>query len=416
MKIAIIGSGISGLAAAYRLDQEHEIHVFEASDHIGGHTWTIPVEQDGTVWPVDTGFVVFNQETYPGLCTLFEELDIEYRETSMSFSVQCPRTGFAYQGSGLGGYYATPFSLLSPAHHLMLRDITRFHRDSRRFMDSGDQTTTLDEWIGQQRYGKNFRERYLYPIGSSIWSCARSEFANFPARFVIEFMLNHRMLQIRNRPVWRTVVGGSSSYVTKMQQRMRASFHPATPVQSVRRQKDDVRISIDGQSELGFDHVIMACHADQSLELVQDPDPVETQLLKCFPYASNDVVLHTDSDLLPRRRRARASWNYLLGDGDKPATITYDMSRLQGLDSRDPFCITLNSTELINPDRILRRFQTSHPTYHEMRADAQGRHDELINLDGISYCGAYWGYGFHEDGYQSGARVARQLLASAARS
>ena len=409
MKIAVIGSGIAGLTAAYRLNDRHEIHLFEAMDHLGGHTRTVPVEDGDRIWNVDTGFVVFNTETYGGLCGLFDELDIDCRESCMSFSVHCPRTGFEYQGSGLGGYYASATSLLSPAHHLMLRDINRFHGAARRFLEDPDPDVTLDQWVVRGRYGRAFRERYLFAIGASIWSCPQDVFASFPAAFVLAFMANHRMLQIRNRPIWRTVVGGSDRYVAAIEARLRGPIHRRTPVRSVSRNPGGPTIQLASGERRTFDHVILACHADQARSLVDHPEPEERRILDCFPYTDNDVVLHTDDRLLPRRRRARASWNFRLGAGDDPPAVTYDMSRLQGLASSRAYCITLNATELIRPEHILLRFTTAHPTYHALRADAQGRHRDLIDRRGISYCGAYWGYGFHEDGYQSGLRVAEHL-------
>lgn len=406
MKIAVVGSGVAGLTAACRLDGDHEVHLFESQSHAGGHTRTIQVESHGSTWPVDTGFVVFNSETYPGLCGLFDSLGLERRQTTMSFSVTCPRTGFEYQGSGLSGFFAQRRNLVNPVHHLMLRDIIRFHKDSTILLETDDDQSTLDEWIARRGYGEAFRNRYLLPIGASIWSCSRSDFGKFPARFVIEFMTNHRMLQIRNRPVWETLSGGSDRYVRALLSTFTGQLHLDTAVVKVRRTGTGADLSIESQGWRSFDHVVMACHADQALELVEAPDSVEASLLECFPYSSNLVTLHTDRSRLPRRPAARAAWNYLLGEEGAPASITYDMSRLQGLDSPEPFLVTLNQDGTLEDSRILLEFETAHPTYHSMRAEAQKRHQEMIDRDGISYCGAYWGYGFHEDGYQSGLRAA----------
>ena len=406
MKIAVIGSGIAGLTAASQLDKDHDVHLFEAQSHAGGHTRTIPIEAHGRTWPVDTGFVVFNTETYPGLCRMFDSLGLQRRETTMSFSVRCPRTGFEYQGAGLSGFFASRRNLLNPSHHLMLRDIVRFHKDARSLLATNDDTMTLDDWISARGYGKAFRNRYLLPIGASIWSCSRRDFGQFPARFVIEFMTNHRMLQIRNRPVWQTLAGGSDRYVEAMLKTFDGQLHLDSAVQKIRRTETGVDLNIDSSGWASYDHAILACHADQALNLLESPDRTESELLECFPYSPNVVTLHTDQRRLPRRPAARAAWNYLLGDEEEPASITYDMSRLQGLDSPEPFLVTLNDNGTLDESKILLEFETSHPTYHAMRATAQARHDEMIDRRHLSYCGAYWGYGFHEDGYQSGLRAA----------
>ena len=411
MKIAVVGSGIAGLAAAWRLSDAHEIEIFEAADHIGGHTHTVPVEEDGKIWNVDTGFVVFNERTYPGLCAFFDELGVASRSSCMSFSVKCSDTGLEYQGSSLSGYFAKRRSLFSPAHVGMLLDIQRFHRHAYAWLSSNAiDDRGIGQWVQDHGLGKALLNRYLLPIGSAIWSCGVGDFSSFPARFVLEFMANHGMLQIRNRPVWRTVEGGSSSYVSALRGAMDVKMHTNTPVRSVKRFSTGVQLATDQDSEINFDHVIMAVHADDAMRIVQSPDPVETELLSSFPYTSNDIVLHQDTSILPLNPKAWASWNYLLNASNTSASVTYDMSRLQGLTSQKPMLVTLNATEGISPEHIISRWTTGHPTYHAMRGSAQQRHIEMIDRDGISYCGAYWGYGFHEDGYQSGMRVSRALL------
>ena len=411
MKIAVVGSGIAGLAAAWRLSDAHDIEIFEASDHIGGHTHTVPVEEDGKTWNVDTGFVVFNERTYPGLCAFFDELGVKSRSSCMSFSVKCSDTGLEYQGSSLSGFFATRRSLCSPAHVGMLFDIQRFHRHAHTWLRSNAiDDRGIGQWVQDHGLGQALLERYLLPIGSSIWSCGVSDFASFPARFVLEFMANHEMLQIRNRPIWRTVEGGSSAYVSALCAAMDVKMHLNTPVRSVRRVMNGVQLETDSDSEIHFDHVIMAVHADDAMNIVSSPDAVEAELLSSFPYTSNDIVLHQDTTILPKNPKAWASWNYLLDASNTSASVTYDMSRLQGLQSSRPMLVTLNAAEEIAADKVISRWTTGHPTYHAMRGAAQERHAEMIDREGISYCGAYWGYGFHEDGYQSGMRVSRALL------
>ncbi|MCH2148537.1 MAG: FAD-dependent oxidoreductase [Phycisphaerales bacterium] len=407
MRIAIIGSGIAGLSAAWHLGGSHDVTVFESANRPGGHAWSVDLDGEA----VDLGFMVYNTVTYPGITQLFSALDVHSRESTMSFAVRSSAAEFEYQGSSLNGFFARRRSLLSLRHWNMLRGIMRFNRVAARQLehDRSGIEGSFGEWCEVNRIGKAVRERFLRPIGSAMWSCSTRAFDDFPAVFVLGFMGNHRMLQLRGRPVWRTVVGSSRAYVESMLAASRFTLHCDHAVQRVTRASSGAKVQCAGRDPMHFDHVVLACHADQAIELVEGADETELQLLSQFPYTANDVVLHRDESLLPRRDRARASWNYLLDEGGSSSIITYDLRRLQGLRSSAPVLVTLNGTDRIKPEAILQRHVMRHPAYAAGAYDAQQRHEALIDRDGLSYCGAYWGWGFHEDGFASGKRVADVL-------
>lgn len=407
MRIAIVGTGIAGLCAARVLSRRHDITVFEAADRIGGHTHTVPVEEGGRVIPVDTGFIVFNRENYPNLCRLFDELGVASRASDMSFSVHCERTGTEYNGSSPGQVFAQRANLLRPAFWGMLRDILRFHDDARLALQRGlPDTETVAGFVAARGYGTRFMEHYLEPLGASLWSCPAQRFRRFPMRFVLDFLSNHRMLQVQDRPVWRTVCGGSSAYIAPLVAPFAARILTATPVTRVRREGRGVCVHTATGRAGYFDEVVLATHADQSLALLADADREERALLHQFPYQRNEAVLHTDTGRLPDRRAAWASWNYRI-----PATpgaevaVTYNMNMLQGLDAAATYCVSLNQGHAIRPETVLRRIVYQHPVFQPGRDAAQGRHGEFIRRRGVSLCGAWWGYGFHEDGVRSGLAV-----------
>lgn len=414
MKIAIIGSGISGLVTAYHLHAQHEVTLFEANDYVGGHTHTVDVEIEGEQLALDTGFIVFNNWTYPHFTRLLEELHVRSQPTTMSFSVCDERTGLEYNGHSLDTLFAQRRNLLRPSFYRMLGDILRFNQHAARIAGDRDDGATVGEFLRRYRYSRSFAEHYLLPMGAAIWSCPVGAFHEFPIRFIAEFYYNHGLLSIWRRPTWRVVSGGSRTYVQALIQEFRERIRLRAPVRAVRRLADCVQLQAGNDSPLAFDHVIFACHSDQALRILgDDATPTERELLSAFPYSRNVAVLHTDTSLLPRTRKAWASWNYRLGGGpDTPPSVTYNMNLLQGLRSRHTFCVTLNDTDRIAPGRVLQQFEYHHPVFTTHRAAAQARHAELINAHRTSFCGAYWRNGFHEDGVVSALAVVQGLRAA----
>lgn len=417
MKIAVIGAGISGLTAALHLQSAHEVDLLEAADYAGGHTHTHTVSLAGQTLAVDSGFIVFNRTTYPHFSALLDDLGVPSQPTEMSFSVRCQRSGLEYAGSGLNGLFAQRTNLLRPAFWRLLVDWVRFNRQAHELLPGLEETLTVDQFFAQHRYSEIFRERYFLPLGSAVWSCPRQAFGAFPIRLVLEFYRNHGMLALPGRIRWRVIQGGSQRYVQALLQRLHRGVELRTAVQAVQRRGTHVAVHLAGQPSRRYDHVVLACHADQALRLIGDQaTPREREILAAFPYQKNDAVLHTDTSLLPRSPRAWASWNYLLpADSSALATVTYDLTRLQSLPVRQRLLVTLNADERIDPRKVLRRMVYHHPVFDARRGAMQRRHRELIDHHGLSYCGAYWGHGFHEDGVVSALAVAAVLAPPAGR-
>ena len=408
MRIAIIGSGISGLTCAYLLNRQHDVIVFEASDWIGGHSHTVDVELKGERFAIDTGFIVFNDWTYPNFIRLLDQLGVASQPTEMSFSVQDPHTGTEYNGNNLNSLFAQRRNLMSPGFWGMLRDIVRFNREALRDLDEQRiaADTTLGAYLRQNRYGRRFIEHYIVPMGSAIWSMSLGDMQRFPLRFFVRFCKNHGLLSVTHRPQWRVISGGSRSYVAALSAGFFEHIRLNCPVHRVERDRAGVIVSSAAGNER-FDSVVFACHSDQALHLLAAPSQAEREILGALRYAENDVVLHTDTRLLPNRRLAWASWNYRLGGSTRqPAAVTYNMNILQGLQSDTTFCVSLNQTENIDPGKILEHFRYAHPQYSQAGLDAQVRWQELQGTQNSYYCGAYWANGFHEDGVVSALRVA----------
>ena len=409
MKIAIIGSGISGLTAAYLLNRQHDISVFEASSWVGGHTHTVDVQVDGRHYAIDTGFIVFNDWTYPNFIELLNQLGVTYQPTEMSFSVCDPVSGVEYNGNTLNSLFAQRRNLLSPPFWGMLRDILRFNREA---VDDLQQQRiasdlSLGSYLQQRGYGERFIQHYIVPMGAAIWSMSLADMLNFPLQFFLRFFKNHGLLSVTDHPQWQVIKGGSSSYVAPLSASFAERIRLQCAVQRVERDATGVTLYSSAGSER-FDKVVFACHSDQALQLLAEPSATEQQILGALPYADNDVVLHTDTRLLPKRPLAWASWNYRLGGPtSQPAALTYNMNILQGLRSDTTFCVSLNQTDAIDPSKILARYTYAHPQYSLAGVAAQARWEELLGANHSYFCGAYWANGFHEDGVVSGLRVAR---------
>ena len=414
MRIAIVGAGISGLVCAHLLHRDHELVVFEATDRAGGHANTVHVQTDTGAYDLDTGFIVFNDRNYPQFERLLGELGVATQPSQMSFGVS-DGVDFEYNGSSLNGLFATRGNMLAPSFHRMIADLVRFNRDARRLLAS-EESPSLREWLAQRRYSRVFVERLIVPQASAVWSADPAQMWSLPARFLVEFFDNHGMLGFRDRPRWLTITGGSRTYVEALTRPWHERLAFCTPVREVARHPDHVTVSARGREPDRFDAVVFATHSDQALALLADPSERERELLGAIPYQTNEAVLHTDRSLLPRRRRAWASWNYHLDTGvtvvtgvTGRCTVTYHMNRLQSLRADREFCVTLNRTAAIDPERIIAVMRYAHPVYTPAGVAAQSRHREISGRNRTHYCGAYWGWGFHEDGVQSALRVAREI-------
>jgi uncharacterized protein len=408
MKIAIVGTGVSGLVAAHRLHPQHEITVYEAEARIGGHTHTVAVDDPaGERW-IDTGFIVFNDRNYPNFEALLRELEVPSQPSHMSFSVSDGRGGFEYSGTPWG-LFARPAHLASPSFLRMLREWRRFNREAKSLIGTNGTSPSLGHWLEQHGFSEQFVNRLIVPQASAVWSADPAQMWEFPASFMAEFFENHGMYSLRDRPGWRTVSGGSRSYVAAITEPWRDRVRLGAPVQRIERLPGCVRIEAEGCESEEFDQVVVASHSDQALAMLADATEAEREVLGAIPYQRNEAILHTDRGLMPRRRAAWSSWNFHLTDQPAAATtVTYWMNHLQRLPrgTRD-YLLTLNRADAIDPAKVLRRFTYDHPVYTAAGIAAQRRHGEISGLDNRThYCGAYWGWGFHEDGVVSGLRVA----------
>ena len=409
MRVAIVGAGVSGLVTAHLLQRTHEVTVFEAAGYAGGHANTVTVETETGVHDVDTGFVVFNDRNYPRFERLLARLNVPSQPSTMSFSVSDESGDFEYSSASPNGLFANRAHLVTPSFHRMIADLARFNRDARALLTSREDPS-LGRWLEERGYSRAFVERLIVPQVSAVWSADPAQLWSFPARFLVEFFDNHGMLGFGGRPHWRTIRGGSRRYVDALIRPIASRLRLGTPVGAVHRHDDHVTVTTGRNGPERFDEVVIAVHADQALAMLTDASDREHELLRAFPYQPNQAVLHSDPRLLPRRRRAWASWNYhLLEEPLGRPTVTYHMNRLQSLTAGRELCVTLNRTESIDPECVIRRIEYAHPVYTARGVAAQARHGEISGRRRTHFCGAYWGWGFHEDGVASAARVAERL-------
>jgi uncharacterized protein len=416
VRIAIIGTGISGLTAARLLHPEHEIVVYEAGDHVGGHTNTIRVDTDDATWHVDTGFIVLNDRNYPRFEALLDELGVARRPTRMSFSVSAEAEDFEYSSAGVGGLVAQRSNLARPRFLRMVADYVRFNRAARALLVDPDDDRSLRAFLADEGFSRWFVDRMLVPQAAAVWSADPEQMWSFPARFLVEFFAHHGMLSLTGRPRWSTIAGGSARYVEALAAPFADRIRVRTPIAAVARHPTHVDVVPEGGPAEAFDEVVIAAHADQALALLTDPSSAEAEILGAFPYQANEAVLHTDRTLLPRRRTAWAAWNYHLPPEPRGrCAVTYYMNHLQGLDADRPFCVTLNRTAAIDPEHVIRVIAYAHPVFTREALAAQQRHDEISGVQRTHYCGAYWRWGFHEDGvasaHQAVARIRERVPA-----
>jgi predicted NAD/FAD-binding protein len=410
MRIAIIGSGISGMTSAYLLSEDHEVIVFEANNYIGGHTNTVDVSLNGQQYAVATGFIVFNEKTYPNFVKLMRRLGVGWQNSVMSFSVQCEKTGLEFSPSNLNSLFIQRRNLLRPSFYRMLFDAMRFKRDSETLLGSNDYRLTLAEFLSGKGYSQAFVEHFIIPMGEAIWSADPVKFNEFPARYFAQFFKNHGFLNVKDQPQWLTVKGRSRQYIKPITQPYADQIRLKCPVASVRRFADHVEIQPQNEVAEKFDQVVISTHSDQALALLDDPTDAEKNILGVIPYQENQAVLHCDESLLPSKKAAWASWNYHIPREDLGrVALTYDMNILQRIGAPRELCVSLNLAKAIDPTKIYREIIYHHPVYNPESLEARHSHREISGVNRTHYAGAYWGYGFHEDGVVSALEVCRHF-------
>jgi uncharacterized protein len=408
MKIAVIGTGISGLTVAYLLHRDVDLTVYEANGYVGGHTHTVDVDLPEGRHAVDTGFIVFNERTYPNFCRILDRLGVESQPSRMTFSVKCEITGLEYNSHNLNTFFAQRKNLVSPSFWRMILDIFRFRSRFDQYLDISDQDLPLLRILRDQGFSSRFIEHFIIPLGSSLWSADPERFGEFPLQTFVRFFKNHGFLDIRNPFPWRVISGGSKRYVEKLTAGFADRIRTNTPVTGIQRFEDRVEVTDCSGEKAFYDQVILAVHSDQAMALLKDVTPAERDILGAIPYQENDTVLHTDARILPERRWIWASWNYLIPKEKKNrAVLTYDMNILQTLQASREFCVTLNGSDAIDPASIKARFIYDHPVFTIRAPEVQKRHAEISGIHRTHFCGSYWGYGFHEDGVNSALKVAR---------
>ncbi len=402
MKFAVVGGGVSGMVAAYLLSKRFEVTLYEAADKLGGHTHTVEVDSAEGVAPIDMGFIVFNEENYPGFVRLLDQLGVASKSSEMSFGVSSERTGAEYAASSLGTLFAQKQNLVSSSFHRMLWDVSRFRKQARDLVQNGNgYNPSLADYLRDGKYSERFIEEFIVPMGAAIWSADPRRMGEFPARSLVQFFENHRFLDTSGQPVWRTVEGGSFRYVDRIVRHLGERLRVRSAVREIRRFATHVEIGTD-EDAARFDHVVIGAHSDQALRMLKQPTRVEEEILGAIGYQRNDTALHTDTGVMPRTKRAWASWNVRVpAEPASGVKVTYHSNRLQGLDHSEDFLVTLNRTQEIRAERVIEKMDFDHPIYTLEGMKAQKRRDEISGHNRTSFCGAYWGYGFHEDGVQS---------------
>ncbi len=410
MKIAIIGSGISGNTLAYYLNPHHQIALFESNDRIGGHSHTHHIDVFNQKVSVDTGFIVFNKKTYPNFLKLLHELKVPYEKSAMSFSVKDSQKDFEYNGTSLNALFAQRKNFINPKFYKMIREILRFNKSSIILLSSNEEIS-LGDYLKREGYSDFFKKYYILPMGSAIWSSNIKTMMQFPAKFFIQFFNNHGMLNINDRPQWLTISGGSINYVNKMIEPFRKKIKINQNIKYVERKKDHIAIHHKDRIEK-FDWVFFACHSDEALKLIKSPSFHEKNILKAIPYTDNEVILHYDDHFMPKRKLAWAAWNYHIDDNaNSPASLTYNMNILQNLKTKVPLLVTLNPLQKINKKKIIKTLSYAHPQYSLRSIEAQSKYHLISGVNRTSFAGAYWGNGFHEDGVKSALDAIQQFNA-----
>ena len=408
MKIAIIGTGISGLTAAYLLSRNHNITVFESNKYVGGHTHTHEIDLGGKKWAVDTGFIVYNERTYPNFIKLLDLLKVERQITSMGFSVKSAEKNLEYAGHSMNALFAQRLNMFRPSFIRMLRSILRFNSEAENHIDKLEEYVTLGDYLSIYSYPEEFINHFIIPMGAAIWSTKPSNMLKMPAMFFIQFFRNHGLLAVKDRPNWWVIKGGSKCYVEKLIIGFKNNIRISTPVQKVERNESSVKI-IYGKTSFEsetFDAVIFATHSDQALNILENPSVQEVEILEALQYQKNEALLHLDESILPNRKLAWASWNYFLDQNpEEPVALTYNMNILQSLNSDKTFCVTLNNHDAIDPNKVIKKIIYHHPLFTVEGIKAQGRKNEINGQKNTYYCGAYWHNGFHEDGVVSALEV-----------
>ena len=408
LNIAVIGSGISGLTTAHLLSRKHNITLFEKNDYIGGHTHTHSIKEEGTIYNVDSGFIVYNENTYPNFIKLLDSLNVKRQHSSMGFSVKSYNKDFEYSGNSLSAVFSKKSNLFNPYFLNMLRSIIRFNKNSVKDLETMNESTLLIDYLKSKNYSDYFINYYIIPMAASIWSTSPNFILEMPAIFFIRFFDNHGLLKITNRPQWWVIKNGSKQYVKKILDDFNGTIHLNTTINELKRESNKVYIKINNDTKI-FDAVVLATHSDQSLSIIKDLSDNEKNVLGKIKYQKNTALIHTDTSILPKRKKAWSSWNYLLDKNDNKVILTYNMNILQSLKSKKTYCVTLNNTDMINENKIIKKITYHHPLFTKESVYAQSQKNLICGANNTYFCGAYWGNGFHEDGVNSALDVCKKF-------